>query len=348
MGSPASPAAHAIDLEQFEAKSQKYPLRWKWLQGRRAQVDDPGVVRDLCYVTPVLPQPESLPDLLSLEACGEGVFRAAPPRPWLPRVFGGHLLTQALWAASRTMSGAHCHALHANFVLAAEPEVPLEYQVQPLRLGKTLAVCNVTASQREVTRLVMNASFERELWDGQQHQQAMPDTPGPETFGDEATRRAKALERYPHEAQNIHRDWPFELIDVDDYDARAGGPPPAQPRAWVRARVPLSDDPNQHRAALAYASDIMVLDASLNAVRMPFDLNALQLASLDHAMWFHRFGRADQWLLLVCDSASVAGGRGLNRGTFFDREGRMLASVVQETLMRVRPTAPSALGAGKS
>lgn len=269
----------------------------------------------------------------------------APHRRCLgSRAFGGQLLTQGLWAACRTLSGAQCHSLHANFVLGAEPQTPLEYQVQPLRIGRTLAVCNVTARQRETIRLVMNASFERDSWHGKQHQLEMPDAPAPETFGDEASRRAELLKRFPHEAEHIHRDWPFEWINVDEYDARTGSPPPAQLRGWLRARRPLSDDENQHRCALAYASDMMVIDASLHAVRMPFDMATVQIASLDHSMWFHRFGRADQWLMMVCDSASVAGGRGLNRGTFFDREGRMLASVVQETLMRERPSAPPGPG----
>lgn len=298
-----------------------------------------GGVRDSCYVTQVIAQPEPLPDLFELEACGDGLFRSAPPRPWMPRVFGGQLLTQALWAACHTLPGAQCHALHANFLLGGEPGVPLEYQVQPLRLGRTLAVCNVSARQREATRLVMSASFEREIWQGKQHQRTMPDTPPPETFPDEATRRIEALKRYPTEAEDIQRRWAFEHIDVDAYDPREGGSPPQELRAWMRAREPLSDDPNQHRCALAYASDMMIVGASLNAVRMEFGLPGHQIASLDHAMWFHRFARADQWLLFVCESASVAAGRGLNRGTFFDREGRMLASIVQETLMREHPSA---------
>jgi acyl-CoA thioesterase-2 len=241
------------------------------------------------------------------------------------------------------MEGATCHSLHARFLRGGEAGHPLEYHVQPLHEGRTLAVCNVTARQRQQTKLVMTVSFERDAQPGPEHQHRAPDAPAPESFGDEAARTAELLARVPAEYhEHVRRRWAFEWITLDEFDFRAGAPAPTQVRTWMRAREALADDPNLHRCALAYASDMVVLDPSLHAVGLDFGLPGTQIASLDHAMWFHRPGRADDWVLLVCDSPSVAGGRGLSRGTIYDRHGRLLASIAQEALLRSAPPASGA------
>lgn len=280
-------------------------------------------------------QPEPLLELLDLRPGAEGVLHAAAPLDWLPRVFGGQLLAQGLWAASRTLEGSLCHAIHAHFLRGGEPGHPLEYHVEAVREGRTLGVCSVRARQREMTKLMMTVSLERDGTHGREHQLAMPDTPAPESYGEEEERVADLLERVPVEHhEHLRRRWPFEWITVDEYDFRSKQPPPSQVRTWIRAREALPDDPNLHRAALAYASDMVVIDPSLMAVEAEFGHPNLQIASLDHAMWFHRSGRADEWMLFVCDSPSVAGGRGFNRGVIYDREGRLLASIAQEALVR--------------
>jgi acyl-CoA thioesterase-2 len=280
-------------------------------------------------------QPEPLLELLDLQRDEDGVFRAPAPRAWLPRVFGGQLLAQGLWAASRTFDGSVCHALHAHFLRGGEPEVPIDYHVDPIREGRTLSVCCVSARQSDATKVTMTASFERNGVRGREHQQPMPPTPPPEAYGDEAERVADLLSRAPAEFHgHIKRRWPFEWITVDEFDLREKKPAPAQVRTWIRAREPLPDDPNLHRAALAYASDMVVIDPSLNAIEAEFGRPTLQIASLDHAMWFHRAGRADEWMLFICDSPSVADGRGFNRGVIYDRKGRLLASIAQEALVR--------------
>jgi acyl-CoA thioesterase-2 len=201
--------------------------------------------------------------------------------------------------------------------------------------GRTLAVCSVTATQHHQTKLVMTVSLEREEWAGREHQHPAPQTPPPETFGDEETRTADLLTRVPAEYhEHILRRWAFEWITVDEFDFRDSRPAPQQVRTWMRARERLPDDPNLHRCALAYASDMVVLDPSLQAVGTDFGTPDVQIASLDHAMWFHRSGRADDWVLLVCDSPSVANGRGFNRGVIYDRQGRVLASIAQEAVVR--------------
>jgi acyl-CoA thioesterase-2 len=195
----------------------------------------------------------------------------------------------------------------------------------------------VSARQGGQTTATLLASFEEGEASGAEHQFEMPEAADPDSFGDEATRVARMLERAPVELRaSIQRRWPFEWITLDEHDPRSGAPGPTRIRTWMRAREPLPEDPNLHRSALLYASDMIVFDPGANAAGVNFLSPDVQLASLDHAMWFHRPFRADQWQLFVCDSPSVARSRGFNRGMIYDREGRLVASVAQEALMRAR------------
>jgi acyl-CoA thioesterase-2 len=290
-----------------------------------------------CYHSRVDPQPEALLDLLELDRLEPGVFRSAPPGAWLPRVFGGQLLAQAVWAASRELGGSVCHSFHASFLRGGEPGHAIDYHVSLAREGKLLSLCNVTGEQRDQTRFVLTASFEHQPEDGPEYQHAMPEASVPEAFGGEEARVADMLARAPAEYRSaILRRWPFEWITLDEYDPRSGTPGPDCVRTWMRAREALGPDPNLHRCALAYASDMIVVDPSMNAVGVEFSDPSVQIASLDHAMWFHRSCRADDWLLFVCDSPSVSAGRGFNRGTVYDRQGRLVATLAQEAVLRRR------------
>jgi acyl-CoA thioesterase II len=288
-----------------------------------------------CYDSPMDLQPEALLDVLALEPDERGLFHARPASAWMPRLFGGHVMAQALWAASRVQGVGVCHSLHAYFTHATKPGEPLAYEPLELRRGKSFSTYDVSARQGDQTTLTLLASFEGGASDGAEHQLAMPDTPDPESFGDEPTRVARMLEWAPVELhQSVRRRWPFEFITVDEHDPRSAASAPIRIRSWMRAREPLSDDPNLHRCALLYASDMIAFDPGMSAVGLDFLSPDVQLASLDHAMWFHRPFRADHWQLFVCESPSVGGGRGFNRGMVYDRKGQLVASLAQEALMR--------------
>jgi acyl-CoA thioesterase II len=282
-------------------------------------------------------QPEALLELLDLSSEQAGTFSAQPPRPWLPRVFGGQLLAQALCAASRSLGSGVCHSLHASFLRAAQAGRPIEYRPALVRDGRTFIACEVTAVQDDELKMHFLSSFERQPADGAEHQQKMPDAPAPESFGDEATRVGRLLERAPEWLHaSIRRQWPFEFITIDEWMPDDTTPRPTRIRTWMRAREPLPDDANLQRCALAYASDMLVLDPSMNAIGVDFGDPDLQLASLDHSLWFHRNFHAGDWMLFDCDTTTVAGGRGFNRGAVYDRGGQLIASMTQEVLLRKR------------
>jgi acyl-CoA thioesterase-2 len=275
-------------------------------------------------------------ELLDLQSADKGVFVGAPSRDPRSRVFGGHVLAQALAAACFTVDGRPCHSFHAYFVRPGKPGRPTEYEVAAMRDGQSFAMRKVVAVQRDEINLELIASFDNGS-PGAEHRAAMPDTPPPESFPDEATRTAQMLEIAPpelHDALRYKR--PIELIRVDPRNFRDRTPSLAPLRTWMRTRAPLMDDPNLHRCALTYASDMGALEPSMRAVGALLGDGAMQVASLDHAVWFHRPFRFDDWLLFVLDSTSVAAGRGFNRGSIFSRDGTLVASLAQECVMRDR------------
>jgi acyl-CoA thioesterase-2 len=277
---------------------------------------------------------EELLELLNLQTVGQGTFLGPPALESRNRVFGGQVIAQALAAACFTVDGFTCHSLHGYFLRPGKPGRPIEYEVSAPRDGQNFAVRKVIAVQRDEPNFELIASFQRDE-PGGDYQPTMPETPPPESFPSEEERIAKALEQAPKEAhEHIRRKRPIEAIRVD---ARGpGAPPGGSIRTWMRARGKLIDDPNLHRAVLGYASDMGALEPSLRALGTGFGDGAMQVASLDHALWFHRPFRIDDWLLFVFESASVAGGRGLSHGRVFDRQGRLVASIAQEGVMRKR------------
>lgn len=282
------------------------------------------------------PEAELL-ELLDLQTVGQGIFAGAPERDSRVRVFGGHVLAQALAAACFSVDGWPCHSLHAYFLRAGKPGRPIEYEVQAMRDGQNFALRKVVAVQRDEVNLELIASFQRDQPAEREYQPAMPAVPAPESFPPEEERMARMLERAPPELREyVSRKRPIEGIRIDERDFADRTPNPGPVRSYMRARGTLLDDPNMHRCALAYASDMGALEPSMRAIGAGFNDAGMQVASLDHAIWFHRPFRFDNWLLFEFESSSVAEGRGFTRGRVYEPGGKLVASIAQEGVMRKR------------
>jgi acyl-CoA thioesterase II len=275
-------------------------------------------------------------DLLDLEKIEENIFRGRSPKDRLQRVFGGQVLGQALVAAARTVEDRLCHSLHAYFLRAGDPKVPILYEVDRSRDGASFTSRRVVAIQHGRPIFTLEASFQREEA-GYEHAFEMPEAPDPETLQSDAVLRAGVAEGLPPEL----REWairprPIETRPVDPRDYLSPAKRPPYEMAWIRASGALPDDPALQQCVLAFASDMSIIGTALLPHGIGWFDDKVQLASLDHAMWFHRPFRVDEWMLYVQDSPSASGARGFNRGTIFTRDGRLAASVVQEGLMRPR------------
>lgn len=278
-------------------------------------------------------------DLLDLEKIEENIFRGLSPKDRVQRVFGGQVLGQALVAASRTVPQQKdlrlCHSLHAYFLRAGDPKVPILYEVDRSRDGGSFTSRRVVAIQHGRPIFTLEASFQREE-PGLEHAFAMPEVPPPETLACDNELRAQIpREKVPPElCAWVFRPRPIETRPVDPRPYFDPAPRPPQEMLWIRTAGRIGDDPALHRAMLAFASDMSMIGTALSPHGIGWYDNKVQLASLDHAMWFHRPFRADEWLLLVQDSPSASGARGFNRGTIYAQSGELVASVVQEGLMR--------------
>jgi acyl-CoA thioesterase-2 len=274
--------------------------------------------------------------LLDLEKIEHNIFRGHSPQVGWQRVFGGLVISQALVAAARTVEGRTPHSLHAYFILPGDPAVPIVYEVDRLRDGKSFATRRCNAIQHGRAIFTLSASFQLEE-DGLEHYFPMPEVPAPETLPSEAEIHARFGALMPDPVRRwFERDRPIEARPVDltryvRHEPRA----PAQ-NVWLHATGQLPDDPAVHRAVLAYLSDMTLLDTALIAHGRTIFEPDLQVASLDHALWFHRPFRADEWLLYVQDSPNSNGARGLTRGLLYAHDGRLVASVAQEGLIRRR------------
>ncbi|MCO4052895.1 MAG: acyl-CoA thioesterase II [Bosea sp.] len=280
---------------------------------------------------------DALLDTLDLEPLEHNLFRGRSPQVGWQRVFGGQVIGQALVAACRTVEDRKPHSLHAYFLLPGDPRVPIIYEVDRIRDGRSFATRRVVAIQHGEAIFSMSASFHAEE-PGLDHQMPMPDVPMPEDLPDDAEVRATILPRMPAPVRAyFERERPIELrpVEFSRYATRT----PMEPRfqAWIRATRRLPDDPVLHQCVLAYASDMTLLDASLIPHGRSVFERGIQAASLDHALWFHRPFRADEWLLYAQDSPSTSGARGFARGLIYDQKGRLVASVAQEGLIRPRP-----------
>ena len=283
---------------------------------------------------------EKLVHLLNLELIDDNLFRGARATEGWQRVYGGQVLGQALAAAARTVADDRpIPSLHGYFILAGDPNDDSVYDVERIRDGGSFATRRVKAIQHGRAIFAMSASFHK-AEDGFDHQTPIPNVPAPESLPDAKTVMAQYLDALPENMRAYwQRERPIEvrLVDPSRYASRDQRRP--EQMIWLKASGPLPDDPRMHQAVLAYASDFTLLDTALIAHgKLMFDRD-IQLASLDHSMWFHRPFRADDWLLYVQDSPSAFGARGFCRGAIYDRKGHLVASTAQEGLMRKRDTA---------
>jgi acyl-CoA thioesterase-2 len=273
---------------------------------------------------------------LDLEPLEVNLFRGRSPQVGWQRVFGGQVIGQALVAAVRTVEHRRAHSLHAYFLLPGDPKVPLVYEVERIRDGRSFATRRVVAIQHGRAIFTMAVSFHADE-PGLSHQAAMPDVPPPDELPDEAEMRARVLPMMPEPVRRYYeRERPIELrpVEFDRYLGRKIED--ARCHVWIRATGRLPDDPAIHQCVLAYASDMMLLDsAMLPHGRTVFEKEIMG-ASLDHALWLHRPFRADDWLLYAQDSPNMSGARGFARGLIFTRDGTLVASVAQEGMLRER------------
>jgi acyl-CoA thioesterase-2 len=264
----------------------------------------------------------------------EDIFTGpSQPQP-MGRVFGGQVLAQSLVAAMRTIAeDRFVHSMHGYFLRPGDATQPITFSVDRIHDGRSFSTRRTQAYQNGLPILSMIASFQV-ADEGLDHQVAMPtDLPEPESLPS----AAQTLEGIEHP---VAADWAhgraFDMRHVPSpiYFTVEGERVPHQ-AVWLKAKSALPDDDNLHRAALAYASDYSILEPIMRGHGVPWALPGLKAASLDHAMWFHRFGRVDEWLLYVQESPTAVGGRGLSLGRIFTRDGVLLASVAQEGMVRV-------------
>lgn len=277
---------------------------------------------------------DQLIELLTLEGIEENIFRGQNYlAPW-KRVFGGQVLAQALHAAYNTVpEDRYVHSLHAYFILAGDIEQPIIYEVDRIRDGGSFTTRRVVAIQKG--RPIFNAAASFQLkQSGLEHQIHMPNVPPPEALVSDEQLLERLKDTNPTLYRRFYHERPIEFRQVERID-------PVEPKksrpfrhVWFKAKGPLPDEVRIHQEVLAYASDYnLLITASLPHLE-EVNRQDLFFASLDHAMWFHREFRADQWLLYALDSPSASNSRGFTRGNIFNRQGALVASVVQEGLMR--------------
>jgi acyl-CoA thioesterase II len=280
--------------------------------------------------------------ILDLTTVESNLFQGRSPDVGWTRIFGGLVISQALVAAMRTVaSEIRPHSLHAYFILPGDPALPIVYEVDVLRDGRSFATRRVVARQNGAAIFALSASFHCEEA-GFDHQLPMPSVPAPDMLMSEKQILAAFADKLPEGTRRyFQRERPIELRPVS-LKRYLGQALTAQERAnpvqhvWFRATGPLPDDPAMHLAVLAYASDMTLVDTALVAHGKSVSDADIQAASLDHAMWFHRDFRMDDWLLYAQDSPSSSGALGLARGLIYTRDGRLIASVAQEGLLRPR------------
>jgi acyl-CoA thioesterase-2 len=277
--------------------------------------------------------------ILDLEQLEHNLFRGRSPQAGWQRVFGGQVIGQALVAACRTVDTQNRapHSLHANFLLPGDPKVPIIYEVDRIRDGRSFTTRRVVAIQHGAAIFSMSASFHVDE-PGFDHALPMPDVPGPEELPGEQDLKARVLPMMPDPVRAyFERERPIELRPVEFTRYLSREPKEPKFNVWIRATGRLPDEPAIHQCVLAYASDMTLLDSSLIAHGRTVFERAIQAASLDHALWIHRPFRADEWLLYSQDSPSATGALGFSRGLIFSQDGRLVASVAQEGLVRPRP-----------
>jgi len=278
---------------------------------------------------------DDLVTLLDLEPIEVNIFRGVSPDHTVQRVFGGQVAGQALVAAARTVeSDRQVHSLHAYFLRPGDPTVPILYEVDRIRDGRSFATRRVVAIQHGRPIFNLSASF-HVAESGYDHATPMPEgLPPPEDLPDFLARWEPIVGQTQDGREWLARPRPIDMRYVDGLPTDRQHPLPPRNRVWIRADGALPDDALVHTCVITYASDMTLLDTTLFPHGRSFVENDVMMASLDHAMWFHRPFRADEWLLYDQDTPSASNGRGIARGLFFDEAGAVVASVVQEGLIR--------------
>jgi acyl-CoA thioesterase II len=279
---------------------------------------------------------KELLDLLDLEQIENDIFRGRSPQDRRQRVFGGQVAGQALVAAGRTVPvNRPVHSLHAYFIRPGDPQVPIVYTVDRVRDGRSFTTRRVVAVQHGKAIFTLSASFQI-IEDGPTHQAPMPDVPAPETL---PTGRDRLVPLFGEKfADDFTQRRPFDVRHATPLSWEAARDPALispESRVWLRVDGELPDDPLLHVCLMTYASDMTLLDTVLLNHGLAWGDKRTMGASLDHAMWFHRPFRADQWLLYAQDTPFAGGARGLARGQVFTRDGELVVSVMQEGLVRV-------------
>jgi acyl-CoA thioesterase II len=297
------------------------------------------------------PEPRSTPeseasvarllDLLNVEPLGDDRFRGQSTNAGWMRVYGGQVVAQALMAASNTVDGGRlCHSLHSYFIRPGDPAEPIVYRVERDRDGASFTTRRVIALQKGRPIFNMAASFQGEEA-GLAHGLPMPDAPDPLSLQSEAEWTALHADSAPEPFRTIWktRDRPIDFRALEPTDPFKPEAMPPHARHWCRAAAPVDVPPPVARALFAYASDMTMLDTCLLPHAIAWTDKSLQVASLDHAIWFNATPDLNDWLLFDQDSPVAGGGRGLNRGLVFNRRGELVASLMQEGLIRHRPAA---------
>ncbi|HMK86326.1 MAG TPA: acyl-CoA thioesterase II [Steroidobacteraceae bacterium] len=282
---------------------------------------------------------DDLVKVMTLERIELDLFRGESRDIGSPQVFGGQVLGQALMAATATVEGRAVHSLHAYFLRRGDFNSPIVYEVDRARDGNHFSTRRVIAIQHGAQIFNMSASFQSAEV-GFDHQLPMPQVPSPEELHDLETHTRDILHRLPAALRRVlEQKRPFEFRPVVAPDFFK--PQKLQPlrNIWIRAVARLPDDDALHRCLLAYVSDFNLLDTAMIPHIVPQARTKLTVASIDHAMWFHREARVDEWLLYATDSPSASGARGFARGSVFSRDGRLVASTSQEGLVRVTDSA---------
>jgi acyl-CoA thioesterase-2 len=279
---------------------------------------------------------EELLTLMQLERLEDNLFRGASRDIGTERVFGGQVLAQALLAASYTVENRLAHSLHAYFLRAGDHDAPIVYDVDRSRDGRSFSSRRVVAIQHGRPIFTLAASFQVEE-EGLDHQFEMAEAPSPDELEPIGILPPEEFDHMPKNMQRwLDRFGPFEFRAVRGVDPDDQAPRPPFKELWFRLHGELEDDPRLHRAMLAYVSDFHLVGTATLPHGISWVDGKLMMASLDHAMWFHRDFRVDDWMLYTCDSPSTSGGRGLARGMIYDREGNLVASTAQEGVIRLR------------
>lgn len=277
---------------------------------------------------------EKLIAVLQLDPVEKNTFIGRPFDLGFPRLFGGHVLAQSLYAAAQTVTGRRIHSLHAYFLRPGNVKDPLTYEVDPIRDGKSFATRRVLARQQGKVIFSMSSSFQIQE-SGFNHQIAMPYVPPADGIESDLERTREYAHQIPETIrEKITSDQAIEMRTIDyvhPFNPRITQP---ESSAWIRAHGPVPKDPLIHECLLAYSSDFGLLGTSLRPHGASVTQRHMQVASLDHAMWFHRPVQMDDWILYTMDSPSASGARGFNRGNFFSKSGVLVASVTQEGLIR--------------